>query len=82
MEVATRQELRNRLLNELYEHHFDKGGREVQFDIKENDEENKEQLLALEYLAGKGLIDFKRFHKGAYIGKITSYGIDFVEQSK
>ena len=81
MTIKEKQELRMSLLKDLYDHNEETGGKEKQVprNVPMNDED-KEIVLAYEYLDGKGLITFKIFHKSAYKAKITSPGIDYVEK--
>lgn len=79
--IKEKQELRMSLLKELYDHNEKTGGAEKQ--VPRNvpmSDEDKEIFLAYEYLDGKRLITFKNFHKSAYKAKITSHGIDYVEE--
>ena len=81
MTIKEKQELRMSLLKDLYDHNEATGGSEKQ--VPRNvpmDDDDKEIVLAYEYLDGKGLISFKNFHKTAFKAKITSYGIDYVEE--
>ena len=81
MTINEKQELRMNLLKELYEYNEKTGGNEKQIPRSvPMKEEDKDMILAYEYLEGKGLISFKLFHKTAYVAKITSYGIDHVEE--
>lgn len=77
MTPEERNELRLSVLKELYDFHFANNGRSALFKIESD--EDKEKLLALEYLDGKGLANHKIMYKGAYDAKITSYGIDLIE---
>lgn len=81
MTVKEKQELRTRLLKELYDYNEETGGEEKEIFIgTPMDEAGKQLILAYEYLDGKGLISFKPLYEFAYSAKINSYGIDFVEE--
>lgn len=82
MTVKEKQELRMKLLKELYDHNEETGGEEKE--ISRNTPmtaEEKNIFLAYEYLNDKELIYFKPLHKLAYEAKITHKGIDFVEET-
>ena len=81
MTINEKQELRMNLLKELYEYNEKTGGNEKQ--IPRNvpmKDEDKDVILAYEYLEGKGLISFKLLHKSAFVAKISAHGIDYVEE--
>ncbi|MDP7980468.1 hypothetical protein [Bacillus multifaciens] len=77
-----RKTLRENLLKELYDYHLKSGGEAlyIYLDVYVS-EEDKEKHVAYEYLNDKGLIEYKSFSKDKYMAKITSYGIDTVENS-
>lgn len=78
--VAERKELRERLLNELYEYHFSHNGKSKQVATEIKDSEIK---LAYIYLEDKHLIDFDNFEHPVFAGvKINAYGIDEIEKQK
>jgi hypothetical protein len=82
MTIDEKRELRITLLKELYDHNEETGGDEKEIPINTpTDENDKNMILAYEYLKDKGLISFKLFHKTAYTAKITSVGIDYVEEA-
>lgn len=81
MTIDEKKELRMNLLKELYDYNEKTGGHEKQ--VPRNvpmKDEDKDMILAYEYLEGKGWISFKPFHKSAYVAKISAYGIDYVEE--
>jgi hypothetical protein len=81
MNFEEKKALRNKKLKELYDFNEEHAGREAQVkytDLYENEEDKKEHL-ALEYLNDKGLITYKIRGRNTYSAKITSYGIDFIE---
>lgn len=81
MEVAEKKALREQKLKELYDYNEQHGGRECHIryeDLYEN-EQDKQNHLAYEYLADKRLINYKILARNYYQAKITSYGIDYVE---
>ncbi|MEI4622143.1 hypothetical protein KFD70_19135 [Bacillus pfraonensis] len=77
-----RETLRKNLLKELYNYHFENNGDalSVYLDVYVS-EEDRQKHLTYEYLNGKGLIEYRPFSKDRRIVKITSYGIDTVENS-
>ncbi|MGG3798973.1 hypothetical protein [Metabacillus fastidiosus] len=81
MEIAEKKELRTLKLKELYEWNDKHGGREanIRFTDLRTNEDEKQEHLAYEYLADKGLINYKILGNNYYMAKITSYGIDYVE---
>lgn len=81
MTPEERNELRMKLLKDLYDYNFEKGGREAQINI-EDTPEGREKVVALQYLNDKNLINSKLFHKSAYQAKITAYGIDVIETGR
>lgn len=82
MEAVEKQALRTEKLNDLYNHNDQTGGREKHIrymDLYSNEQE-KQEHLAYEYLADKGLIHYKILAANYYTAKITSYGIDLAEE--
>jgi len=82
MNVAEKKDLRKMKLSELYNHNEKTGGRDahIRFSDLTSNEENKQEHLAYEYLAYKGLIHYKiNANNNYYLAKITSYGIDLIE---
>lgn len=84
MNVAEKKDLRKMKLSELYDHNENTGGRDahIKFNDLTSDEKDKQEHLAYEYLANKGLINYKIRGRNMYIAKITSDGIDFIEEEK
>ena len=83
MTVAEKRALRDQKLKDLYELNEKNAGREVNIkytDLNEN-EDNKKEHLAFEYLLEKGLIAYKIRGRNLYTAKITAYGIDYVESN-
>ncbi|WP_142383604.1 hypothetical protein [Bacillus sp. V5-8f] len=81
MEVAEKKVLREQKLQELYDHNEKNGGREATIrynNLRENEGE-KQEHLAYEYLADKELVNYKIFGKNYCRAKITSRGIDEIE---
>lgn len=86
MEAKERINLREQLLSDLYDFHFNNNGKEklVLDEVKNNDEIN----LAYIYLDDKGLVNYKpeiagrdRNYVNAFV-KITNLGIDYVENER
>jgi hypothetical protein len=77
LSAGERIKLRAAILNQAYEQYFDSGGKESRFIVSQ---EETEKLLALLYLAEKGLINCQPI-KGLseFMIKITVEGIDFIE---
>jgi hypothetical protein len=72
-----REDLRVKLLKDLYEYHFSNGGKvkSVATDIKDT-----EIKLAYVYLSEKGLIDLDNFSHQVFAAvRLNAYGIDEVE---
>ncbi|MET3658369.1 hypothetical protein [Sporosarcina psychrophila] len=84
MEIAQRKELRIKKVKELYEFNIEHAGREatIKFEDLHTNEQDKEEHLAYEYLAEKGLISYTVRARNMYAAKITAYGIDYVEDEK
>lgn len=81
MTAEDRKRLRVKLLQELYDHHFNSNGLGKQLD-KHGVEKDHELNLAYQYLEEKNLISIKYFGGSIFYYKITSYGIDSIESSK
>ncbi|PJN90975.1 hypothetical protein [Bacillus sp. mrc49] len=82
MTVEQKKALREEKLQALYDHNEKAGGRPAGIkytDLYEN-EEDKQEHLAYEYLHDKGLIDYKILGRNTYHAKITSRGIDRIEE--
>jgi hypothetical protein len=81
MKTAEKKALRNLKLQELYDYNEQTGGRDVQlrFDDLSTNEKDKQEHLACEYLNDKGLIYYKILGRNYYQAKITSNGIDVIE---
>jgi hypothetical protein len=81
MKVEEKKAFREQKLKELYDLNEKNAGREVhvRYTDLHNNEKDKQEHLALEYLADKGLITYKMLARNYYMAKITSFGIDYVE---
>jgi len=82
MNIEEKKALRNQKLKELYDFNEQNAGREamIKYADLRNNEEEKMEHLAYEYLAQKGFINYKVFGgNNLYQAKITAYGIDYVE---
>jgi hypothetical protein len=81
VEVKERKGLRIKKLKELYDFNFEHGGRDAQIKYEDlyNNSDDKEEHIAMEYLAEKGFINYKVMARNMYTAKITAYGIDYVE---
>jgi hypothetical protein len=82
LEIAEKKELRIEKLKELYVFNDKNGGREatIKYEDLYSNEQDKQEHLAHEYLADKGLITYRILARNTYHAKITSYGIDHVEE--
>ncbi|MEY8350930.1 hypothetical protein AALF16_22140 [Bacillus cereus] len=81
MSFEERRILREKLIRDLYNYHFENAGRELTLTFNLDIKEDKEQHLAYQYWEGKGLINYDLISKGdLYAVKINSYGIDYVEK--
>lgn len=82
MTIAEKQSLRNLKLKELYDFNEQNAGREasIKFEDLHTNETDKNEHLAYEYLAEKGLINYQIRARNLYSAKITAYGIDYVEE--
>lgn len=80
MTPEQRNQKRLELLKDLYDHHFQSGGRNAQINIEKDGTIDNELVTAILYLNDKNLIDSKVLHRAAYQAKITAYGIDLIEQ--
>lgn len=83
MTVEEKRTLRSTKLKELYDWNELNGGREamIKYTDLHSNEKDKEEHLAYEYLADKGLINYTIMGRNLYQAKITSYGIDEVENA-
>ena len=84
MTVEEKKALRELKLKELYDFNEEHVGREASIkftDLHQNEDEKKE-FLAYEYLQEKGLISFKIMGgRHLYSAKINARGIDYVEEN-
>jgi hypothetical protein len=78
MDYQGRRNLRQELLQQLYDYHFLNQGADCKIDKERTD---IEELLAYQYLNDKGLIAFKQLNHDEIDAKITSWGIDNVENN-
>lgn len=76
------KELRDDVIKYLYDKNIEKVGQPINYPLAEimQDEKLKGEHLAREYLAGKELISYD-ITGNYYKAKITSLGIDYVEDN-
>ncbi|MBY0052293.1 hypothetical protein ABE205_19485 [Brevibacillus agri] len=79
MTPEQRNQKRLELLKQLYDYHFENGGRSAQISIEKEGKVDNELVTAIQYLDDKRLIESKVMHRSAYLAKITAYGIDLIE---
>lgn len=78
--IEERQDLRKEILKDLYDYHFENNGRKKD---AAQEASSHETNLAYEYLSGKGYIEYNVRNNGLFAdAKVTSYGIDIVEQNE
>lgn len=76
--ITERKELREKILQGLYDYHFENKGKMKQVSNENKDDETK---LAYLYLAEKGLVELENFEHPAFAGaKINAFGIDEIEK--
>ncbi|MCM2677983.1 hypothetical protein [Alkalicoccobacillus plakortidis] len=75
--IKKRQQLRNKLLEELYQHHFNHTGKPLQIVVTETEAEEE---LAYKYLEDKGYLHTERQGRDNLHIELTTAGIDYVEQ--
>ncbi|MDF2803070.1 MAG: hypothetical protein K0S61_2973 [Anaerocolumna sp.] len=79
MEYIERQELRKKLLKNLYDIYFEKGGGGIGFENRRDLKLDNETKLAYRYLIDKGFINEIEAGGNGVRYTISVYGIDFVE---
>ncbi|GED35084.1 hypothetical protein P9G84_22105 [Brevibacillus centrosporus] len=79
MTPEQRNQARLDLLKELYDYHFQNGGRAASINTEKEGKTDNELVTAIQYLDDKNLIEGKILHRAAYQAKITAYGIDLIE---
>lgn len=79
--IKERQELRKKLLFDLYDYYFNNNGAAFQT-TRDELTANKEVDLAYQYLQSKGLINVERQGNQLFLIRPTALGIDYVESQK
>ncbi|HDR6956466.1 MULTISPECIES: hypothetical protein [Bacillus cereus group] len=80
MTFEERRILREKLIRESYNHHFENVEEEFIFQINWGNRESEETHLAYRYLEEKGLIYYISTRDGKYEVRINAHGIDHVEK--